>query len=270
MKYIKLYESYNSIEEICQKYNIKNYTINSDGSIDVNGDVDLKGIKFFEDSPSVRAIRLSSKLNNWTLKEIPIKFRNISGSFDIRYNEITSLENGPERVGDKYYISNNKIQSLNGCPKEVGRFLGGHNEYSTLEGGPDICRGDYNVSSCNLISLKGVASKIHGYLGFGSNKIYTLDHFPTLVDKIRPIAFISGIEQNIFMEDTPIKNLCDIFLDPLVIKSNSIKKSSLENFFQSLDYGYLRNNIIIERRFALACEEFGITNPSSIDGYEFR
>ena len=30
-----------TIHDICKRYNIKNYTINPDGSIDVNGDVDL-------------------------------------------------------------------------------------------------------------------------------------------------------------------------------------------------------------------------------------
>ena len=29
------------IEEICEKYNIRNYTINEDGSIDVDGYVNL-------------------------------------------------------------------------------------------------------------------------------------------------------------------------------------------------------------------------------------
>ena len=29
------------IDQICIKYNIKNYSINPDGSVDVNGDVDL-------------------------------------------------------------------------------------------------------------------------------------------------------------------------------------------------------------------------------------
>ena len=32
-----------SIEEICKKYRIKNYTINDDGSIDVDGYVYLHG-----------------------------------------------------------------------------------------------------------------------------------------------------------------------------------------------------------------------------------
>ncbi len=36
MKYLKLFESFEDIDEICKKYSIENYTINTDGSIDVN------------------------------------------------------------------------------------------------------------------------------------------------------------------------------------------------------------------------------------------
>ncbi len=36
MRYLKLFESFEDIDEICRKYRIENYTINSDGSIDVN------------------------------------------------------------------------------------------------------------------------------------------------------------------------------------------------------------------------------------------
>lgn len=31
----------NNIDKLCKKYNIKNYNINEDGSIDVDGNVDL-------------------------------------------------------------------------------------------------------------------------------------------------------------------------------------------------------------------------------------
>ena len=41
MKYLKLFESFEDIEKICREYWIRNYTINSDGSIDVDGNVDL-------------------------------------------------------------------------------------------------------------------------------------------------------------------------------------------------------------------------------------
>ena len=38
MRYLRLFESFDKskIDEICRKYDIKNYTINSDGSIDAN------------------------------------------------------------------------------------------------------------------------------------------------------------------------------------------------------------------------------------------
>ena len=43
MKYLKLFEDWNTFEEyidsICSKYGITNYTINSDGSIDVDGEI---------------------------------------------------------------------------------------------------------------------------------------------------------------------------------------------------------------------------------------
>ena len=43
MKHLKLFESFKEedINDICQKYDIENYTINEDGSIDVNGNVNL-------------------------------------------------------------------------------------------------------------------------------------------------------------------------------------------------------------------------------------
>ena len=56
MKYLKLFENFNKsqIDDICEYYGITNYSINPDGSIDVDGVVDL---------------------SNMQLKEIPIKFR---------------------------------------------------------------------------------------------------------------------------------------------------------------------------------------------------
>mgnify|MGYP000489434140 CR=1 FL=1 len=35
MRYLRLFESFEDIDEICRKYIIRNYTINLDGSIDV-------------------------------------------------------------------------------------------------------------------------------------------------------------------------------------------------------------------------------------------
>lgn len=77
-------------------------------------------------------------------------------------------------------------------------------------------------------------------------------------------------ESTIFMGGTPIYNLCKLFIDESIIMSNSIKYSSLESFFKSLDYGYLRDNVIDKYRFDQACDEVGIKMPDSIDGYIFK
>jgi hypothetical protein len=41
MKMFEQFKNEEEIKEICRKYKIKNYTINPDGSIDVDGGVDL-------------------------------------------------------------------------------------------------------------------------------------------------------------------------------------------------------------------------------------
>ena len=39
MRYLKLFESFENIDKICKQYNIENYTINPDGTIDVDDNV---------------------------------------------------------------------------------------------------------------------------------------------------------------------------------------------------------------------------------------
>ena len=258
MKYLKFYETHKSIENLCNKYKIKNYTINSDHSIDVDGNVDLKGRKYWVIFKDNRSFTLKSDVvSNWTLTEIPLNFRNVNGSFDCRYNEISSLNGCPKRCNE-FYISNNKIKSLKGSPTEVSRFLGGSNPLKSLEGGPKICHGDYNVDECELTSLKGSPEIItDGYFGFDQNDVHTLDYLPKM-----------NISKTIFMGKTPIRNLCELFVSPSI--HNNFTISELRLFFRSLDYGYLKDNVIDLYRLSQACEEAGIEVPDSIDGYIFQ
>ena len=80
---------------------IKNYTINSQGEIDVDGRVDL-GRKDFE--------------------ELPYKFGKVNGYFDIGNNpNLTSLKNCPDEVGKHFScVLCPQLDSLEGCPKKVG------------------------------------------------------------------------------------------------------------------------------------------------------
>ena len=81
---------------ICKKFNIKNYTINSDMSISVDGNVDLSGRD---------------------LKYIPIKFKEVSGYFYCHNNQLTSLEYCPETVGGHFSCYDNQLTNFDGLPE---------------------------------------------------------------------------------------------------------------------------------------------------------
>ena len=87
------------ILNICKEYNITNYSINPDGSIDVNGNVDLSYME---------------------LTEIPLKFNRVSGSFYCHNNKLTSLVSGPKEVGGSFHCESNKLTSLERSPIELG------------------------------------------------------------------------------------------------------------------------------------------------------
>ena len=109
--------NFNEISSICDHYGISNYSINSDGSIDVDGDVDLRGIRFWD------VFKIPGKRNNWTLDRLPLSFRKVSGTFDCRYNNLEFLDGCPIEVGGNFFISDNRLKSLVGCPIMVRRFF---------------------------------------------------------------------------------------------------------------------------------------------------
>ena len=100
MRYLRKFnESVEDIDSICQKYGIVDYTINSDGTVDVDGDVSL------------------SERN---LSKLPLKFGRVTGSFNCSYNKLTTLEGCPVEVARSFYCYRNQLTTLEGCPREVG------------------------------------------------------------------------------------------------------------------------------------------------------
>ena len=87
------------ISLICKQYGITNYTINPDGSIDVNGSVDLS----FND-----------------LTELPLRFNKVSGYFRCHNNRLTSLKGCPRWIGGNFNCYNNQLTSLEFSPDYVG------------------------------------------------------------------------------------------------------------------------------------------------------
>ncbi len=119
MKYLRNFNesiSHDEIHSICQKYLITNYTINANGSSNVEGNVHLSGKK---------------------LTEIPLRFGTVTGYFACDHNLLTSLQGSPKWVGTDFYCDYNQLTSLQGGPEYVGEaFYCNHNKLTNLEGAP--------------------------------------------------------------------------------------------------------------------------------------
>ena len=98
MRYLKLFENKN-IEEICKEFKIKNWTLNPDGTVDVEGDVNIC---------------------DKNLYKIPLKFGIVKGNFSCRNNKLTSLEGCPNRIIGNFNCGVNKqLKNLEGCPSYI-------------------------------------------------------------------------------------------------------------------------------------------------------
>ena len=144
MKHLKTYESFEDNSELIRKleeYKIENYTINIDGTIDVEGNV---------------------KLHRRNLTKIPFKFGKVTGYFYCFGNELTSLRGCPKEVYGDFVCFENNLKNLIGGPQEVvGEYTCYHNQLESLEG----CAGDIGGSlhcSNNELEMLDCSSVING------------------------------------------------------------------------------------------------------------
>ena len=116
MKYLKLYESFDEVEidAICKEYNIRNYTINPDGSIDVNQIVRIWNKNFYK---------------------LPLQFNKVNGVFDCSGNNLKSLEGAPKELNNWFNCASNKLTSFQYSPKIIrnGGFDCENNDIRTFE-----------------------------------------------------------------------------------------------------------------------------------------
>jgi hypothetical protein len=159
MKYLKEYKIFESVDDIhklCKKYDIGNYTINDDGSIDVNGDVGLANLR---------------------LTKLPLKFRNVSGDFFCYNNQLTTLEGAPQSVGGNFFCYNNQLKTLEGAPQSVGgRFSCRDNQLTTLEGAPQSVGGDFYCGDNQLKTLEGASQSVGGRFWCYDNPVNLIIH----------------------------------------------------------------------------------------------
>jgi hypothetical protein len=149
-KFVKLFKNF-KIDLICKKYDIENYTINPDGTVDVDGDVNLR---------------------NRRLKELPIKFGKVAGDFYCHDNQLTTLEGSPKKVGGNFWCHYNQLITLEGSLKEVsGGFYCSNNKLTTLEGAPKEVGGGFYCDSNKLKTLEGAPKEVGGSFYINDNPL---------------------------------------------------------------------------------------------------
>jgi hypothetical protein len=145
------------ISLICKRYGINNYTINPDGSIDVDGDVDLI---------------------NKGLTELPLTFNKVTGYFDCDGNQLTSLKGSPKWVGRGFYCNRNQLTSLEFSPDYVGvDFSCVHNDLID-----NYC--DTEIGGSFFTTSKQDGLVYHGYMVSNYNEWRKMYKRKKILDKL--------------------------------------------------------------------------------------
>jgi hypothetical protein len=144
-------------KEFCEKY-LTNYTINNDGTIDVDGRVDLY-----------------DRLGNMT--KLPVKFGKVSRYFSCNKNKLITLEGCPNYVGGDFFCLNNNLSTLEGCPKYVG--------------------GNFDCTLTEITTLKGIEKcEIVGKFRCYNNNIPPENYIYILTAKIGSDIFTGNADIN--------------------------------------------------------------------------
>ncbi len=208
MKNIITKKELTRITDLCTKYNIKNYHINPDGTLDVDGHVKMWQDELTELPLSFNIVTGNFTVNNnklTTLKGCP---REVGKNFGCNKSKLTTLEFGPEKVGGYYncpankltdlehiasYIGgnlnciNNKLTSLKGLKHVGGGISCSGNKLTSLEGCPEILNGDLNVyGNNNLTNLQYCPKRLYGQFRCGETPLNTLRYYPEVFGEVSP------------------------------------------------------------------------------------
>lgn len=276
------------IDRICKSLfwgGYPEYTINEDGTVDVEGNVEL-GNRFF--------------------RTFPIKFGNVLGDFNCSHNHLKNLVGGPEFVSGDFYCYSNELTSLEGLPKTIGGSLIAtsnnltslkelkettigesitfyKNKLTSLEGCPEFVGGDFTCAGNPLTNLIGGPQIVMGSYDCSQTEIWDFEGIARFVDEdikcdfnpnlwdpthlrdceARCLDFVDPREtfysKDLLKIKTPIKEIYNLFA-----KSDS-DPEGYEKFRMSMDYGYIRWDKgkpgVIKWKLKESLDEFGITYP---------
>lgn len=151
-----------------QDMNIKNYHINKDLTVDVEGNVNL---------------------TDMNLTELPVQFGIVEGKFNCGNNLLTSLKGSPYKT-DSFYCHNNCLTNLNDGPQIVRDYYDcSNNQLTTLVGAPQKMEaGEFSCNNNNLTSLIGAPQTLDT-LKCHQNKLNTLTGISNTIHTFLDISF---------------------------------------------------------------------------------
>lgn len=181
--------------------------------------------------------------------ELPFKFYQCDGDFDISGLNLTSLKNCPEEVGGEFLCHKNKLTSLEFAPKKCHKLDCSENELLSLEGCPD-CE-EINCIANELTSLEFISNACR-VIEADNNKLTTLEHIRDF-----NITHISVEDNELLM--IPYE-LC---IDGSHFHLNPIE--DLLIYITNFDIRQVTEKEILER-----LEEFDVVDGNKIDTNRFR
>jgi hypothetical protein len=237
MRYLRKYENHEDIHAICQKWGIKDYTINDDGFIDIDDSVNLSSGALLK--PSDRK-----------LEKLPLKFGDASGDFYCYGNRLTSLEGCPKSVGGDFYCYYNYLTNLEGCPKSVGGdFYCYGNRLTSLEGCSKSVGGNFICGSNRLMNLEGCPKWVGGSFYCRDNKIETFEGLDF-------IHIGDSIGWSFYCDENPIYKVWRLFKDHTKFE-----------FFNDCD-PIRENRVIILDRLNFFLDYIGKDTVTEVEGYK--
>lgn len=148
------------IKDWLRQYHINNYTINENLIVDVHDSVNLGSKR---------------------LKNIPIRFGTVKGSFNCSHNKLTSLEGSPIK-SKTFDCSYNDLETLLHCPSEIENYFDcSYNALTSLQHGPKHVGDFYSCRYNKITELIDMPNEIYGYVDCSHNELKSLKGIPNII-----------------------------------------------------------------------------------------
>lgn len=180
-------KTYEEIDSWLQQNQIKNYIINHDLTVNVFTDVlllnEIKNIPV--QFGVVHGSFICCRIGLTSLKGCPQK---VLGTFDCSYNPLKSLKYGPNEVKKSYNCDNCQLTSFTGCPVKIeGDFYCYNNKIKSFKNSPEYIKGSFRVHNNKCNSFKYFPAQVRGFITLNGNylnKDMLIDFNSVFLDEI--------------------------------------------------------------------------------------